>query len=56
MTCGASAQPGYPFTTPRGVSRRTGRTRDIEAAMTASMSSSANAASSATVFGSALEE
>jgi hypothetical protein len=29
---------GYPLTTPSGVSRRTGLTRDADAAMTVSMS------------------
>jgi len=38
-------KPSYPLTTPSGVSRRTSRTRDAEAAMTVSMSLSATAAS-----------
>ena len=34
----ARARPPYPFRTPSGVSRRTGRTRSAEAAITTSMS------------------
>jgi RNA polymerase sigma-70 factor, ECF subfamily len=43
---------GYPFTTPSGVRRRTGRTSDVDAAITTSMSLYAKSASSATVLGS----